>query len=200
MSKRNLDERERQSLMTSAHRYIPTLVFFILAGINAPAMAQGAPAGLRGKSVVASWNEIRLPRLGGIGEFTERSVANSLSAYVSTEGRIFAKRTVWASGSGRRRGSGSQTSVGDNSGGAQVGSMQGRSLVIVTKFAGGARMARIDFDSSFSSCTANVVLGREGGSGIARGRSQITGAALEIKSARVENPSCSIRSGNVFGE
>jgi hypothetical protein len=59
-------------------------------------------------------------------------------------------------------------------------------------------MARIDFDSGFSSCNANVVLGREGGAGIARGRSQITGAALEIKSARVINSSCAIRSGNVF--
>ena len=142
-----------------------------------------------------------MQRLGGIGEFTERAVANSLSAYVSAEGRVFARRTVFSSGSGRRRGSGSQSSVGENAGGGQQASIQGRSLVIVTKFrAGGARMARIDFDASFSSCTANVILGREDGAAVVHGRSQVSGEALEIKSAKVTNPTCSIRSGNVFGE
>jgi hypothetical protein len=175
-------------------------LFATVAGSGSPAQAQGAAAGLRGKSVIASWTEIRVQRLGGIGEFTERAVANSLSAYISAEGRVFARRTVFSSGS-KRRGSGSQSSVGENAGGRQQASIQGRSLVIITNFrAGGARMARIDFDAGFSSCTANVILGRENGTAVVHGRSQIGGQALEIKSAKVTNPTCSIRSGNVFGQ
>jgi hypothetical protein len=165
------------------------------------ATAQNAPAALRGKSVIASWTEVRLQRLGGMGEFTERSVAHTFNAYISSEGRVFAKRTVYSSGSGRRRGSGSKSSVGENSGGNQQAQIRGQSLIITESFiSGGARMAKIDFDQSFSSCTANVILGRESAQGIAHGRSMISGQALEIKSAKVTNTSCAVRSGNVFGE
>src|ERR1700755_3484954 len=89
----------------------------LLLLLSSAATAQNAPAALRGKSVTAGWTEVRLQRLGGIGEFTERSVAHTLSAYVSAEGRVFAKRTVFSSGSGKRSRSGSRSSVGENSGG-----------------------------------------------------------------------------------
>jgi hypothetical protein len=169
--------------------------------LTSQAAAQNAPAALRGKSVVASWTEIRLQRLGGIGEFTERSVPHTLSAYISTEGRVFAKRTVYSSGSGRRRGSGSRSSVGENSRGVQQAQIRGQSIIITDRFiSGGARMAKIDFDQSFSGCTASVIVGRDNAQGIARGRSLVSGQALEIKSARVTNTSCAVRSGNVFGE
>jgi hypothetical protein len=165
------------------------------------ATAQNASAALRGKSVVASWTEVRLQRLGGIGEFTERSVSHTFNAYISSEGRVFARRTVYSSGSGRRHGTGSRTSVGENSGGKQQAQIRGQSLIITESFiSGGARMAKIDFDQGFSSCTANVILGRENAQGIAHGRSLISGQALEIKSAKVTSTSCAVRSGNVFGQ
>jgi hypothetical protein len=180
------------------HLIALTLVASLLAS---QATAQNAPAALRGKSVVASWTEVRLQRLGGIGEFTERSVSHTFSAYISSEGRVFAKRTVYSSGSGRRHGTGSRSSVGENSGGAQQAQIRGQSLIITERFiSGGARMAKIDFDQGFSGCTANVILGRENGQGIAHGRSLVSGQALEIKSAKVTTTSCAVRSGNVFGE
>ncbi len=173
-------------------------VMAVVLANNSPTMAASAPAGLRGKSVIATWTETRMQRLGGTGDFKERAVSQNLSAYVSSEGRVFAKRTVVG---GRKGKSGSVSSVGENAAGGQSAQFSGQSLIITNKFAsGGARMARISFDSGFSSCTATVILGRENGTGIARGRSRISGEVLEIKSASVSNTNCSVRSGNVFGE
>jgi hypothetical protein len=176
--------------------WIFSLVAGVLAG-STHATAAFAPAGLRGKSVTVTWTETRLQRLGGMGEFGKRIFSQSLSAYISSEGRVFAKRTVFA----RRKGkTGSVSSVGENVRGVQGSRFSGQSLIITNNFSGGLRMARINFDSGFSSCTAAVILGRENGTGIARGRSRISGAALEIKSATASSFSCSIRIGNVFGE
>lgn len=96
--------------------------------------------------------------------------------------------------------SGDANSVGDSGQGSQRAQISGHTLIVTTQFHGGARLARIEFSPDFSSCTANVILGRENGTGIARGRSQITGAALEIKEAHVSNTSCSVREGNIFGQ
>ncbi len=160
-----------------------------------------APAGARGKSVTTTWTETRLQRLGGIGEFSEKSVSQSLSAYISSEGRVFAKRTAFTTGRRGRSKTGQVSSVGEKTeagGGSQAGTFRGASLVVTNQFGGGLRMAKIDFDASFSSCTATVILGREHGQ-TARGRSIVSGATLEIKSASVSNTSCSVSSGNVFG-
>jgi hypothetical protein len=168
-----------------------------LSWCGAPVFAQ-APAGARGKSVTATWTETRLQRVGGIGEFSEKSFSQSLSAYISSEGRVFAKRTVFSTGRRGRSKSGDQSSVGEKTGAGQSGTFRGGSLVVTTQFGGGARLAKIDFDASFSSCTATVILGREHGQ-TAHGHSMVTGEALEIKSASVSNTSCSVSSGNVFG-
>ena len=175
---------------------IPVLLLSVYLG-TAAALAQNAPAQLRGKSVLASWTEERLQRLGGVGEFRQRSFSHQLSAYISSEGRVFAKRVVFG---GKRGRSGDANSVGDAGPGSQHAHMSGRTLVVTTQFRGGARLVRIEFSSDFSSCTANVILGRENGTGIAHGHSLITGAALEIKEAHVSNTSCSLREGNVFAQ
>lgn len=164
------------------------------------ALAQGAPAALRGKSVTASWTEERVQRLSGESDFSSRSVPQTLSVYISAEGRVFARRTGFSGkASGQRpRGSGSLESVGDT-GGRQAGHVSGHTLVVTTQLSGGARMARIDFNQDFSSCTANVILGRASTDTIAKGRSLVSGQQLEIKSAKVSGTSCSVQTGNVFG-
>lgn len=172
---------------------------FVLIVTLAQAEAQPSPQSVRGKSVTASWTETRSQRVGGQGEFVDRSFSQSLSVYVSETGRAFAKRTV-TSNRGARTRSGNQSSVGENSGRGQSARVQGRSIFVTTQFAGGARLVKIDVDQSGTNCTASVVLGRENGQGIAVGKSQIDGRRLEIKSASVSAASCSIRAGNVFGE
>lgn len=175
-------------------------LFALCCIMSSQAAAQGAPAQLRGKSVIASWMEERMQRREGTAEFTPRSIGHQLSAYVSTEGRVFARKAVSTTGGrGGRSRTANADSVGE-SGARQKAHIQGRTLIFTNQLGGGARMARIEFDPDFSTCTANVIVGRENGVGTARGRSLISGAALEIKSAQVTNTSCSIRSGNVFGE
>lgn len=169
----------------------------LLAAALAPTAAPAqAPQALRGKSVTASWTETRSQRLGGQGEFVDRSYSQSLSVYISEAGRAFAKRTVMSQ-RGKRK-SGKASSVGENPGGGQSARVQGRSIMVTTQFAGGARLVRIDVDASGSGCSASVVLGRENGRGIAVGRSLIDKRKLEIKAATASAATCSIRDGNVF--
>src|SRR5262245_39247215 len=80
----------------------------------APAFAQSAAPQLRGKSVTAGWTEERLQRLGGMGEFAPKSFAQTLSAYVSTEGRVFARGTVYGTGRKGRPKTGQASSVGSD--------------------------------------------------------------------------------------
>jgi hypothetical protein len=176
-----------------------TAVFLLLA--PHPVLAQ-APPQLRGKSVTASWTEERVQRASDETDFSTRSFPQMLSVYISSEGRIFAKRTAISSKTGggmRPRGSGSASSVGEDGAGNQGGRVSGHTLTVTNMLGGGARMARIDFSQDFSSCTANVIVGREGANTIAKGRSLISGKALEIKSAKVSGTSCSVQNGNVFG-
>lgn len=170
----------------------------LLAPTPVPAQA---PAQLRGKSVIASWTEERVQRLSGETDFSSRSVPQTLSVYISNEGRVFAKRTAMSSKGGgmRPRGSGSRESVGEDSAGNQGGRVSGHTLTVANKLVGGVRMARIEFNQDFSSCTANVILGREGVDTIAQGRSLVSGQRVEIKSAKVSGTSCSVQNGNVFG-
>lgn len=180
---------------------IRVIVAVALALLSANAACAQAPAQLRGKSVTASWTEEREQRLGGEKEFSSRSVPQTLDVYISSEGRVFAKRTAMGTGgSGKRpRGTGSRESVSGEAAGNQAAHVSGRTLIVTNQMAGGARMARIEFSQDFSSCTTNVILGREGANTIARSRSLVSGAPLEIKSAKVTGTSCSIQNGNVFG-
>jgi hypothetical protein len=177
----------------------------LVAVSPAPALAQNAPAALRGKSVTASWTEERVQRTGDQTEFQSRSVGQSLSVYISSEGRAFAKRTVSTTGGGRGRGgvrakTGSAETVGDNTGHGPSTQFRGNTLIFTNQFGGGARMARIEFDQSFSSCTATVIVGRENGRGTAHAKALNSGKSLEIASATVSGTSCSIQSGNVFAQ
>lgn len=176
----------------------------LICVVSSQAFGQAASA--RGKSVIATWTEEREQRVGGMGNFVSRSFPHELRAYISDQGRVFAKRTVF-SAYGRKGGggggrSGDVSSVGEDGGGKrkQMGEIQGRTLIVTNQLHGGARLTRIEFGPDFSTCTANVILGRENGSGVARARSLINGMSVEIKSAHVTNTSCRVQNGNVFGE
>ena len=177
-------------------QYLFAATVGVAAAWSTLATAQTAPSELRGKSIIASWSETRLQRVGDEKEFSQRSFPMKLSAYVSSEGRVFAKRVVTA---GRGNRSGSVSSVGENRSGSQTARFSERTLSIFSRFSSGARMVRIDFDQSFSSCQANIALGRENGTGTIKGKSLINGARLEIKLSTIGG-AFSAESGNVFGE
>jgi len=172
-----------------------------IASLTLPGAASGqnAPAELRGKSVIAAWTETRMQRVAGQANFRQRSFAQTLNVYISTEGRAFTRRNV-SNANGTGRGAGSASSVGVNAGGSQVSQVRGHTLIVTTKFEGGARVARIEFDPAFSSCSATVTLGGANGAEVVRGRTLDGGKPIEIGATTVSGTSCSIRSGNVFAQ
>jgi hypothetical protein len=177
------------------------IIAVALATLSANAACAQAPAQLRGKSVTASWTEEREQRVGDEKEFSPRSAPMTLNVYISSEGRVFAKQTALGTGGSAflPRGTGSRESVGSESAGGHAAHVSGRTLIVTDQMAGGARMARIEFSQDFSTCAANVILGREGANTIAKSRSLVSGKPLEIRSAKVTGTTCSIQNGNVFG-
>jgi hypothetical protein len=160
--------------------------------------AAAAPAQLFGKSVVVSWTENNTVReAGSQGAFHQASVQRQTSVYISTGGRPFTRFSASS-----RAGSGEREQVGASgstpSGHASSAQFQGNSLVLMSAFqSGGARQIRIDFDGSFGSCTANVIVGKSGGATFT-GKSLASGRTYEVQSTSAGGASCSIKDGNVF--
>lgn len=163
------------------------------------ARAEGAPAALLGKSIVASWTETRMQRFDREGPFIQRAIPQSLSVYISSEGRLFSRRSA-VDKKGR---TGSTHAVGSSgrsrSGGERLAQFSGGTLTVSASVGSGARAITISFNDNFSACTASVVLGRTDGQTI-RITSLVSGRPLEIRSATTSGESCAIRNGNVFGD
>jgi hypothetical protein len=102
--------------------------------LSLPAFAQSAPALLHGKSIVATWNENRMQRLAGKGEFRPMSIPSGISVYVSTAGRMFVRR--FAAGRGGTAGRES-LGTGSSAAGAHASAFRGRSLNVTASFVGG---------------------------------------------------------------
>jgi hypothetical protein len=60
---------------------------------------------------------------------------------------------------------------------------------------GGARRIVINFNDTYNSCAAQVLVAKEVGASLIR-----SGHELEIQSAVIGGTSCSVRRGNVFGQ
>jgi hypothetical protein len=164
------------------------------------ASAQNAPPQLHGKSIVLGWTETRMQRRAGSGgEYQSRAITQSLSVYVSSQGRLFSRRTAATpKGGGKREGVGE---TGQSAtGGLRNSRFQGGNLVVSTELAGGARLVTVSFGDGFSSCTASVTIARETGRQTMQVRSFADGGMIEVQSVTASAPSCAIRAGNVFGE
>ncbi len=84
-------------------------------------------------------------------------------------------------------------------GGKYVVHFEGGALQVDSPLIAGARRISIMFDAAYTSCTARVIWGREGGTGPIRQRSWITGRRFEVLSVQSSTPSCTLTSGNVLG-
>jgi hypothetical protein len=135
-----------------------------------------------------------MQRLVGEAAFHSATRSGGLSAYVSTQGRLFNRITLSngrAQGSAERVGSEGNYSI----------SFQGRSLVAVQMGEHGARRILVTFDPGFTTCTAEVIRGKEPGASSMVSNSLITpGNRTEIQSVKTTGVSCSTREGNVFGQ
>jgi hypothetical protein len=176
-------------------------IVMLAALVPVRASAQGVPSQLHGKSIVLSWTENRLQRrVGSGGEYQSRAIAQSLSVYVSSQGRLFSRRTVTnPKGAGGKREGVGETGQ-SATGGLRNSRFQGGNLVVSTELGGGARLVTVSFGDGFSSCTANVTVAREAGRQTMQVKSFADGGMIEVQSVTASAPSCSIRAGNVFGE
>lgn len=88
---------------------LPAAALALAAVVPGIALAQNAPPQLHGKSIVATWNENRMQRQAGVGEFRPMVIPNGLSVYVSSTGRMFVRRSAAVRGG---RATGSRDSIG----------------------------------------------------------------------------------------
>lgn len=158
------------------------------AALIAPAFAGGVPRQALDKTITISFTSSGIAKSPG-GKSHGFSVAVYNIIYVSSAGRLFRRY---------RDSVGPYNTGGDvtpGKGSASFG-FHGDRLIGVIPWASGALQIIVTFDSSFSSCTASTIEGREA-SGVIR-RQGPDGVMYEVTSASMSNPSCSIRSGNAF--
>ena len=160
-------------------------------------VALAAPAQLLNKTIQFSWSTEVVQR-GPDGQIVRPRIDSSHTVYVSNTGRLF-ERGSRESQKGRLKKGGDYApgATANTSGEARGIRFVGNNLVRNVAWAQGAAQATISFDSAFSSCSVNVVFGREGGGLRRRG---LDGVMYEIQSASVVSQSCSVRAGNPFAE
>jgi hypothetical protein len=153
-----------------------------------------APQELVGKSIVVTWTEEGMRRKPFESTFGLETRHLEFNVYVSSLGRIFNRLRV-ANGRGK---TGSVEEIGGKI------SFPDKSIVAVQTQERGARRIAVIFDQTYSSCTAEVIHGKEAGASTMIGRGLIGHTARaerkEIESVRVGGASCSIKEGNIFGE
>lgn len=149
--------------------------------------ASAAPPQAFDKTVTISYSTF-IPALCSNGRHNEKSRVTTQEVYISSKGRVFAKRMVHTG-----RYSGSRSAAPSE---ARF-HFSGNKLVGIFPSISGARREIISFDSSFHSCTAEVMYGEEAGkpftwTNLAHVKCTGTGKP------EVSNVSCSISVGNVF--
>jgi hypothetical protein len=168
----------------------------LLFGLTLPQTLQAAPPKeLYGKSVIVSWMETRDQRPEGEQAWRSVQGSQALKIYVSEAGRVFNDLTYSTRGGSADRG-GQIAGQGGN----RAITFNGRSLLMMSPHGkGGANRISVDFDSTYASCTAEVLKAKESEATIIKSYSQIIKHMIEIRSIKVSGSACNVRSGNVFG-
>ncbi|OQW55308.1 MAG: hypothetical protein A4S14_00595 [Proteobacteria bacterium SG_bin9] len=173
-------------------------IAFLFVSAAIAEQAQAAPASVLGKSVVVNWTEDRQQKV--VGEETMRNVSRSaeFSVYISDKGRPFSRmRYSFSNMRGGLR-TGNRDKVGGEGGGNRNVSFSGNTMNVTMRMGdGGAR--NIVVNLAGDSCSAQVIAGKAQGASHIRTKSMITGNQLEVLSIKTSGASCSVRSGNVFG-
>jgi len=180
-----------EPLMTPLARLISLLVM----SLTTQAHAAGAPEALRGKSVILTWTETRQQRVVGEPNFYSVNGGISLSLYVSTDGRVFSRRT-----DSTRAGSGTVERAPGEGGAVRptrAALFGGQTMTLIGETKGGAYRNVIEFDASFASCRARVTLAFQSGK-TSITLSPIIHKYVEVKSVTVNSISCSVKAGNVL--
>lgn len=146
-----------------------------------------APQQALNKSVTVSFS-ITIPARGTDGSTQARPRAVTRTFYISSQGRVFARAD-------RRVGKNQQRK--DKGPGEAGIRLSGNSMVGVMPMPSGASQLTINFDPSFSSCTARLIVGAEGGKPIVyKGLNGMT--YTQTGPVNVSGVSCSVSAGNAF--
>jgi hypothetical protein len=200
---------ETEATSTSCHKQMARKRFstewttiLVSALLLVPAIAEGAPfpAQLFGKSVTLRWTANRQAIFESSDETVLRSWRSVLNIYISGAGRAFSKEEHLIA-DGRQTAAAQAPDESRNSwGGDRVVHFEDGALLVDSLLVAGARHIFITFDAGYGSCNARVIYGREGGTGPIRQRSKSSGRRFEVVSIHNSTSSCSITSGNVFGD
>lgn len=155
------------------------------------------PRALEGKSVVVNWTEERMQRREGEKNYRRAIREGTFSAYIGSAGRIFNRLSMM---NPKREVSGKRDRVGNERGLDVTLSEQTMKAVQAVQGAG-ARSITMKFDEKFSSCTAEVILGKAEGAEHIVAKSLIRpGVSVEIASVKTSGARCAVKDGNVFGQ
>lgn len=174
---------------------LPT-AFLVLAMTTSGAFA--APAQLYGKSVIVGWTENRMQTTDVSSVPTPKVASGQLSVYVSDKGRAFSRVSISVERRGGSR-SGSRDAVQGEASARAVGFSGNSMTVTAPRGDAGAMRIVVTFASGFSGCSAHVISGKAGGAGFTHVHSMVTGRTYDFYSIQTSGESCSIQSGNVFG-
>jgi hypothetical protein len=175
------------------------LIGFCLSFAFFHAATAAAPSQLYGKSVVIALSEQRSHRAVGGSQVVNITTLVRVVAYVSSNGRVFVRADRSISSGGGHVDIRIDSEPGNSASGVGKASAQfsGSSLAITVTFGSGARRITANFDNSFSSCSATVVEGKEGGKHMII-NSRLDGQKLEILSIDSHITGCSVSAGNAL--
>jgi hypothetical protein len=161
--------------------------------------ALAAPAQLYGKSITVGWSEQRMQSTAMSAAPQAISASGQLQIYISDQGRAFTRVSMAVTNLRNRTRSGNRDAV-QGEGTARVVNFSGNSMTMTApRGSAGAMMIQVKFDSNFQSCSAHVITGKTGGAQSTRVHSMITGGMVDVYSVQTSGESCSVQSGNVFG-
>ncbi|MBI5320488.1 hypothetical protein [Bradyrhizobium sp.] len=170
-----------------AERNIRELAVLAMAGAFIAGAAHAAPQQALNKSVTVSFS-ITVPARGSDGSTQANPRAVTRTYYISSQGRVFARadRRVGKMQDRLEKGPG-ETNM----------RIAGNSMVGVIVFPSGAMQIAINFDPSFSSCSARAIVGAESGKPIVyKGLDGKT--YTQTGPAQVSGVACSVSAGNAF--
>jgi hypothetical protein len=161
--------------------------------------ASAAPAQLYGKSVVVSWTENRMQTTDTSATPVSKTASGQLFVYVSDKGRAFSRVSMTVERGRRGTASGQRDAVQGEASARNVGFSGNSMTVTAPRGDAGALRIAVTFDAGFSGCSARVISGKTGGAGFTHIHSMVTGRTYDFYSVQTSGESCSIQSGNVFG-
>lgn len=159
-------------------------------GISLINPANAAPAGLLNKTVRVSYG-FYIPGKSAVGTTNGGGRSVTTIIYVSSAGRVFSKQVARArGGAGEDRMAAPDRTAGHFD-------FTGDTMVSTRQFGNAAGRMTVKFDSSFQSCTADIIVGGENGA-------PMTWVGLngerytQVGKPTVSSVTCSVENGNAF--